>query len=218
MPSFAPLLLALASTSVAAGDWPADVESALMFAGPNRVEIERALEHYAAGDDAQKLDAVCFLVANMPGHGYVTYGLYDAERNEVAYDALDYASYAEAQAAMDALEAEHGPLEFQKKELVEDLSVLTADDLIRDVDQAFAAWRGDPWAKDMTFETFCEHVLPHRGSNEPLEDWRGPLMERVRAKAAELADDLAGEQIERNVLERSAESLAGIHREIEDGE
>ena len=40
----------------------------------------------------------------------------------------------------------------------------------------------------MSFEAFCEHVLPYRCSDEPLDSWRGPLMERFAGLEAELKD------------------------------
>ena len=43
------------------------LESALEFAGKNRGELEKVLEHYK--DDSQKLEAAKFLIRNMP-HWY----------------------------------------------------------------------------------------------------------------------------------------------------
>jgi hypothetical protein len=33
-------------------------------------------------------------------------------------------------------------------------------------------WENNPWAKHLSFDQFCEYVLPYRSSNEPIEDWR----------------------------------------------
>ena len=35
--------------------------------------------------------------------------------------------------------------------------------------------RKRPWARGLSFDQFCEYVLPYRGSNEPLEQWRESL-------------------------------------------
>ncbi len=187
--------------------WPADVEAALVFAGANRPEIERVLTHFAAGDDDEKYDAACFLVANMPGHGYVEYGLFDEEGVEVPWSALAYPSYAAAQEAMDALEDAHGSLEFEKKALLEDLHVLTADVLIRNIDLAFAGWRDNPWSRELTFETFCEHILPHRGSNEPVEDWRGPLQAELRELLTEQGVDIGAAEVATRMGKLAAERV-----------
>ena len=54
--------------------------------------------------------------------------------------------------------------------------MLSAHDLIQHIDQAFTAWQTHPWAQDYSFEQFCEYLLPYRASDEPLEDWRTPLL------------------------------------------
>ncbi|QDU68013.1 transglutaminase domain-containing protein [Engelhardtia mirabilis] len=185
------LALALPPVNGAPGEWPDQVRAALELAGDNRPEIERVLTHFADGEDLQQLEAAYFLIGNMPGHGFVDYALFDSDGNEVPYSALDYPNFDRAQAALDELEAQHGPLEFEKRALVEDLQVLTTDLLVANIDQAFETWRGNPWARDLTFETFCEAILPHRGSNEPVEDWRAPLREEVALLRAELGEDAA---------------------------
>ncbi len=92
--------------------WSPQVQSALVLAGDNRPELEQALTHYRDTGETQKLAAAEFLIANMPGHGFVLAAFYDEDDNEVAYDALDYTNYKEALAAIDALEAEHGELHY----------------------------------------------------------------------------------------------------------
>jgi len=171
-----------------------ELEAALALAGPNRDEIERALARFDGDEEPERRAALEFLIANMPGQGFIDYALVDDRGREVPFDALAYASLAEAQAALRALEAEHGPLDFAKKTLVEDLRTLRAEDLVRTVQQAFETWRSRPWARGLSFETFCETLLPYRGSNEPFEDWRGLLAERVEAALADLPESApAGE-------------------------
>jgi hypothetical protein len=157
---------------------PPEVEAALEKAGAHRAELERVLQHYAKSPE--KLAAARFLIANMEGHGYVVFGLYDKDGNEIPFDALQYKSYKEAEAAYDALEKEHGPIDFKRKTFTEDLQTIKADFLIDDIDEAFGAWREAPWAKEVPFDVFCETILPYRGSEEPLVPWRHACRERLR--------------------------------------
>lgn len=185
------LLLVVALSSPQSPVWPAEVEAALVLAGDHRAELEKVLHHYRDGDDPLKFEAACFLIANMEGHGYAEYGLFDADGKEVPFDALQYAGYGAAQQAMDALEKEQGKLTFKTRRFVADLDTIEAGFLIENIDLAFEAWRGKPWAKPLSFAAFCEHVLPYRGSNEPLEPWRRQLHERFAGNGesnAELAD------------------------------
>lgn len=55
---------------------------------------------------------------------------------------------------------------------VSDVSVVSSDLLIENIDLAFEAWRRRKWSKYYSFEGFCDYVLPYRINNEPLENWR----------------------------------------------
>ena len=179
------------------------VAAALEDAGANRSELEATLEHFAAEGDAEKLAAAEFLIANMESQGYSKIKLLDADGAVVPYEALDHANYDAALAALEALEAEHGSLEFHGTTFVRDLDVITADFLIADIDAAFAAWRSNAWSHDIDFATFEEYILPYRGSNEPLEAWRGPVTERL----ASVTSALVGE------TDRQA-AAARVNREV----
>ncbi|MDE6527548.1 MAG: hypothetical protein K2L78_00690, partial [Muribaculaceae bacterium] len=61
-----PLLLCCITLFIGCSRHPAGVMDALRFAGDNRDELERVLEHYA--DEPMKLEAARFLIENMPGH------------------------------------------------------------------------------------------------------------------------------------------------------
>ena len=180
--------IVLLSTVGCVASYPRDVRVALSKAGDNRPELERVLEHYRQQDDAEKLAAAEFLIANMEGHGYTVAALFDADKNEVAYDALDYANFKEALAALEAIEEEHGEVDFKRKRFDEDLEMISAELLIENIDLAFLAWREKPWAQKLTFEAFCEHVLPYRGSNEPVNSTRSAVLERYADLAEKLED------------------------------
>ena len=174
--------LFLASSIVFSGcghrSYPPDVAEALKAAGDNREELENVLKHYSAQGDTLKLQAAYFLIGNMEGHGYVTYDMVDTSGNKLEFDVLDYPDFEALQAAADSLEDEHGELDFEKNEMTYDLNVIKAAFLIRQIDQAFAAWRQKPWARYLTFDQFCNYVLPYRGSNEPLENWRQMFLQK----------------------------------------
>ncbi len=158
--------------------WPPDVEQALDKAGKNRSQLTEVLDHYGDDPDPLKLEAALFLIGNMEEHGYTLTALYDEEKNEIPFDALDYKNFGEAQAALDALKEEHGPLDFTRKRFDKDLKTITSEFLIENIDCAFRAWHERPWAAGLSFDAFCERVLPYRSSNEPLNSWRPACMER----------------------------------------
>lgn len=165
----------------------AHVAAALEAAGDNRAELERVLTHYRSAGDEERLAAARFLVANMPGHGYIVTALRRTSDGKVIpYDPLAFPDFKASLAALDALEAEHGTLEFDRARKVEDVRVIKADYLIRHIDASVAAWRATPEAQRVSFAAFLDFVLPYRGSQEPLEDWLTPLQERYSDLRAEV--------------------------------
>jgi len=159
-------------------NYPPGVKAALKKAGENRNELEKVIKHYSEQNDSLKLQAAYYLIENMEGHSYVIYKLFDSTRAEVNINVLDYPDYKSLINAWDEVEKERGALDFSRDEIVKDLTNITADLLIHNIDMAFRAWQEKPWAKHLSFENFCEYVLPYRGSNEPLEKWRPHFWEQ----------------------------------------
>ncbi len=165
----------------------AALRAALEQAGENRPQLQRVLDHYRQLGDSQKLAAAEFLIANLPGHGYIVTALYDKDKTELPFDALDFPNFGAADAAIKKFEQERGgSVDFARKRFDADLTTITADFLIENIDLAFQAWRERPWARDVSFEAFLNHVLPYRGSEEPLNHTRAALLQRFDDLAAKL--------------------------------
>jgi hypothetical protein len=168
--------------------WGTQTNKSLSLAGDNKGELEKVLKHYEAGGDEKKLGAAEFLISNMPGHGYVEAAFYDKDGNEVPYDATDYDTFDQAGEALKKLEEEHGKLNYKRKHFLKDIEIVTDDYLIGNIDLAFETWKQNPWAKDMSFEAFCEHILPYRCSNEPINEWRKVCIERYQNLPDKMTD------------------------------
>ena len=138
------------------------LESALEFASKNRGELEKVLEHYK--DDSQKLEAAKFLIRNMP-HWYSYEGApLDSLKNilATAYKNPKVGDMSE----IGGSQWRYYPFESLPK--VYDAQVIKADYLIDNIDKAFDDWKRYPWNKHLSFEDFCELLLPYRIANEPL--------------------------------------------------
>jgi len=168
--------------------YPPEIAQVLDSAGNNRIELEKVLSHYAAVGDSLKLKAANFLIANMQGHSYASFVLMDSSKNEIPFNVLDYPNLETLEKAFDTLESKHGSLDFKVTKLVRDIDTIRADFLIKQVDYAFRAWREKPWAKKLSFDDFCNYVLPYRGSNEPLEDWREYFWEKYKDIQSRISD------------------------------
>jgi hypothetical protein len=53
-----------------------------------------------------------------------------------------------------------------------DIEHITAHFLINNIDLAFEAWQKRPCNKHVSFDVFCEEILPYRVGAEQLEYWR----------------------------------------------
>jgi len=168
--------------------WTPNVCAALAEAGENRAALESVLTHYAAARDSAGLQAAEFLIGNMAGHAYATFGLFDSTGTEIELDVLAYPDYDSLITALEALEDQHGTLDFERKDIYFDLTEISAHLLIENIDLALAAWREKPWAQHLGFAPFSQYVLPYRGSGEPLESWRPHFLDRY-AGLAERMDD-----------------------------
>ncbi len=170
------------------------IAAALARAGPNRPAIERYLAHYAGNAESDQRLASRWLVANMPGHGFAKMTLQRSDGSTVPFEATDHRNLATAQATLDALAEREGPLRFGLDRFTEDLTVITAEQLIANQELAFRTWRAAPWSGSISLPTFLEHVLPYRGSSEPLDiTWRTEASERLGPALAALRETLGRE-------------------------
>ena len=185
------------------------LESVLEAAGDNKHELQAVLDHYESQGENQKYDAACFLIENMAGHNYAELVFFNENDEVVPFDSLSYENYDEASTAMHALEKEHGSIRYGKGKVVEDIQTITSAYLIDNIDLAFTAWQTNPWAKHLTFGDFCEYVLPYRGSNEPIESWRGELMSTFASLEDEL-DDSSDPFEAGKLLEQKANAIIGF--------
>ncbi len=168
------LLIVLFNTLILLGQsYPTNVMNVLHKSGKNRIELEKVINHYSDSlTDSLKLKAAYFLIGNMEEQYYAHFIVADSLRHNMHFNVLDYPNYTEMVKAWDSLETIYGPIENIRDRTVYDYNVITADYLISNIDLAFAAWKNFAWAHHITFKQFCEYILPYRGSNEPLTNWR----------------------------------------------
>ena len=144
------------------------LERSLRFAGKNRSELEKVLEHYS--NDLLKYQAACFLIENMPYY----YSYKDGRSDQYIHNIYRLAeeNNGSGDEALKILEREYGIINPDEFEIIYDSHQITADFLINNIDWAFKVWEEKPWNKNLSFEDFCETILPYRIDTEPLEYWR----------------------------------------------
>ena len=143
--------------------YPEAIEDVFRQAGDNRKELVKTLKYYGKNpSDSLKLRAAEFLIVNMPGK-YSEY--FDAPWNDAATVYLRWTSSSDKQLVLDTYQLGEPVIE-------DDVTHITAEYLINNIELAFKVWEEMPWGKHIPFDAFCEEILPYRVSTEPLENWR----------------------------------------------
>lgn len=166
------ILLLNATWLLACSPWSAETQQALKLAGENRVELEKVLHHYKEfHPDPLKLRAAEFLISNMDVHFSYSSKTWDEFQMELAELYAREDSYAVLEQSLERLYDKYafglaGDLTYTS-----DLKTVSSDFLIHNIEAAFESWRS-PYADHLSFEDFCEYLLPYRVGTEPLSDWR----------------------------------------------
>ncbi|MDR3339399.1 MAG: hypothetical protein LBT25_04750 [Candidatus Symbiothrix sp.] len=150
------------------------LEQVLEFAGENRPELEKVLRYYEQDPaDSLKYRAACFLIENMRYHYCLNNKKLDVFREYLRDIVPTSQTYK-------LFEKEYGSLGDEKYRATYDAQVITSDYLIRNVDFSFRLWEETPWGKSLSFENFCDELLPYRVGNEPIEDWKEAYYNKYR--------------------------------------
>lgn len=149
---------------------PSSLEDALLFSKNNRPELEKVLNRYSQKpEDSLKYRAACFLIENMPYHSFYEGKSIETFKN--AYQQAKTEGYMGQEAINQIVNNHHG-IDYYKLNKVNDSHAVTAEYLISNIEHAFMVWQKQPWGKDVTFNDFCEFILPYRIEDEPLENWK----------------------------------------------
>lgn len=174
--------------------------------GTGNVEMHRVVEAYAG--DPERLEAAAFLLENMGEHGTYTFDLVDAVSGAVA----DYSLYrpeitgSNYRTVLDSL----GLAVRYRSE--SDLEAMTAEYLIRNIDQAFEARERYPWARHYSDTVFLRYVLPYRIDAEELTDWRAFFRARYEPMVDTLAEPRTVRRVARLII-RDIKKQFGFHPE-----
>lgn len=175
------------------------MEEALALAGDNRLELEKVLAHYQG--DSLKSEAAKFLIRNMPGHGSYAGEEIEAYYREVAPILFSDSSTAVKERMMNEVFSRHPSNRIKR---VQDVQVVKADYLIRNIDRAFDDWQNGAFARQVSFEDFCEYLLPYKCTDyQTLDNWRDTL----RLVAAGVYEDYPHSRIRQNSAYWAADAV-----------
>lgn len=152
------------------------IEDTLTKAQNNRNELLKVLQYFRAEGDSLKYQAALFLLENMADKYYITGSavdeyytfidsVYQIKQQEYDIPAI-YEVFLKS-----ATHLKEKPI------ICRDAEYLSADYLINNINEAFAVWH-QPWNQHLSFEEFCEYILPYRVGEELPEVWRPLFQEK----------------------------------------
>ena len=146
--------------------YPIEVMKSLDKAGNNRDVLISVLEHYH--NDSLKLKAAEYLITNMKGHyGYEGWELDSLNLFLENFDGLN------KKFKLDSVDLQKWTgVSFFLLPRKQDLQNIPSKLLISNIDHSFKRWKEKPWNKNLSFEDFCELLLPFCIGDDRLSDWR----------------------------------------------
>ncbi|MBN1619078.1 hypothetical protein JW887_07120 [Candidatus Dojkabacteria bacterium] len=154
----------------------------LKTAGDNKQELLKVIEHYSQKkSDSLKLKAAYFLIENMWLHGSF-YGAKVEQTNRV-FDEIKKLKITQTEIREeDILKSIDDVLNNMDKDLPNtyktDNQQLSAKYIISNIESAFSIYNKSPWKSSVSFQDFCEYILPYRIRSEQPEYWRDFLFTR----------------------------------------
>lgn len=151
--------------SISCSNSSIEFQDALLESGKNRPELEKVINYFSKNSsDSLKLKASYFLIKNMKGHHSIIepyivkyykqidsqYGTYPLYIRNIFYNLPQYY------------------VDLSKAKKTEDLRIIRSEFLINHIEKMFYIWENVPWKKNISFETFCEYILPYRLDTESV--------------------------------------------------
>jgi hypothetical protein len=161
-----------------------ELEAELIKSNANSAELVRVLNHFSKHPkDSLKLRAAIFLIKNMDAHYGVDSKIFNNLQQELTQFYKTELEKDRLKNGFDSIALKHELIDLQ---FVSDINVIQSKFLIQNIEDAFAVWER-PIASQLSFDAFCEYILPYRVGNETLEYWRTSYA-NVYANLIELAN------------------------------
>lgn len=141
-------------------------------------EVHKAITYYKTKGESKKIEALLFLLKNIEGHYALSNILsrkYDSilMPKEYGYEIPNKVDKnGIVLKRLVAMEEKYGKIKPVLTKRRYDINSLSADYLIENIEWAFKVWEEAPWAKNISFDDFCQHILPYRADQEPMHNWR----------------------------------------------
>lgn len=177
--------------------YPLEIKHSIEISGKNKNELIMVINHYIHNkEDSLKLKAAIYLIKNMEGlYSLDTTSVIDNEQYfnclDTMYKKINTPTIDLVSKTLDEYIKDHNITPGTPNvRYVEDLKVVTAKFLIKNIDSAFTSWQSNSWSSQMSFDVFCEYILPYRSINTYMENSKRYFMN----KYSWVGDSVQGEK------------------------
>lgn len=144
-----------------------------------KISFNRVFTHYSNPKDSLKLKSARFLFNNIMYHGTIKSKLQNVFYQQLA-KIENTSKYPACKSLIFALTDSVELLPHDYKN-VYDIDEVTEQYIISNIDAAYDKWEKGNFAQHLSFDEFCEYLLPYRVANENISNgWREELFERYK--------------------------------------
>ena len=130
--------------------------------------FQETRDYYINRGDTLKVKALQFIEDNVDIHYSFTHHWQDTLKNSYPFNEIDYVDYNTSKIVLNDKIKKYKLSPVYNK--ISDIEFLTKERLIKIIDTGFENW-SKPWNSKLSFNDFCDYLLPYRVQNEPIEDW-----------------------------------------------
>lgn len=166
---------------------PSHIADIIDRSGNNSDALKSVIRHYSKEPkDSLKLKAAYFIIENI--EGMYTLDTASTEGNEIYFNLLKASwhtdgriMYSRVTKAIDSVNNKlnivpsNPPIRY-----LSEMHTIMSEFIIDNIEDAFYVWENMPWAKSISFEDFCEYILPYRCTDTYSVDARNFFLERYK--------------------------------------
>ncbi|MBU1369757.1 MAG: transglutaminase family protein [Bacteroidetes bacterium] len=153
---------------------PPAVVEVISQTGHNRVELTKTIGQFIDSNDSLFLKSSYFLIANIAHQYAADYVVKNSQDQIIPFDPKAFDSFESMDKWWKA--QKKSGIGYDIKKFTLDKDTITADLLIATIKQAISS-RSYPWSESYSDEDFYRYILPYRFGNEPIHDWRTPILQ-----------------------------------------
>ena len=141
----------------------------------NNYKYDKVVDYFNNKGDSLQILASQFILENINIHESHDYYFADSLGKRIQFDELKYPDFDSSLIAFEKIKSNNKTIKAVKYNYYDE-DTISSDFIIKNIEQSFKVWKY-PWNKNVTFDQFCEFILPYRVNTEPVQNWRNKYLD-----------------------------------------